>query len=142
MKRIPLALTQRQRMARYYKFHSKIYDTTRWMFLFGRNRIIQDLAIRPGETVIDIGCGTGGNVEAVQTRLEGRGQISGVDCSPAMLSRASRLSHRTGWANVDVFDYEYGTVPVNEGKTDVVLMSYSLSMIPAWQQALKCAKAE
>jgi len=142
MKRAPLLMTQRHRMSRYYGFHSRIYDVTRWMFLFGRRRIVQDLTIRPGETIIEIGCGTGHNFDSIQTRLENRGRIIGVDCSSPMLSRSSELVRRRGWSNVELLDDDYGRTPVLAARADVVLFSYSLSMIPAWQQALKCAKSE
>ena len=49
---------------------------------------------------------------------------------------------RSGWRNVDIVDTEYGHEPVARNQADVVIMSYSLSMMPDWQQVLKCAKAE
>ena len=39
-------------------------------------------------------------------------------------------------------DREYGKAPLLAGAVDVVLMSYSLSMIPQWQEALRCAALE
>jgi S-adenosylmethionine-diacylgycerolhomoserine-N-methlytransferase len=134
--------THRERMTRYYGFHSSIYDATRWMFLFGRTRLIESLAIRPTETVLDIGCGTGRNLAAIQIRLAGRGHLVAVDCSRPMLAKTEELVRRRNWSNVEVVDCEYGSVPVMQGQADAVIMSYSLSMIPNWQQALKCAKSE
>jgi S-adenosylmethionine-diacylgycerolhomoserine-N-methlytransferase len=32
------------RMDRYYRFHAKIYDATRWSFLFGREALIRQVA--------------------------------------------------------------------------------------------------
>jgi S-adenosylmethionine-diacylgycerolhomoserine-N-methlytransferase len=142
MSRAPVMLTHRDRMSRYYGFHSTIYDATRWMFLFDRKRIVQDLALRPGETVIEIGCGTGHNFETIMTPLESRGRLIAVDCSKPMLKHAARRIRKNRWQNVTAVDVEYGSAPINEGQTDVVLMSYSLSMIPNWQSVLKTAKAE
>jgi S-adenosylmethionine-diacylgycerolhomoserine-N-methlytransferase len=129
-------------MAQYYRFHSSIYDATRWVFLFGRARIVKDLKIRPGDTIIEIGCGTGHNFGRLQSRLKCNGRIVAVDCSPPMLAKAQARVRRHRWTNVEVIDLEYGSTPVIAGRADAVLFSYSLSMIPNWQQVLKCAKAE
>jgi len=53
-------------LEKYYKTHSKIYDVTRWSFLFGRNALIKAIAryCRP-EWILEIGCGTGKNLAAL-----------------------------------------------------------------------------
>jgi S-adenosylmethionine-diacylgycerolhomoserine-N-methlytransferase len=129
-------------MSRYYGFQSNIYDATRWMFLYGRSQIINDVIIRPGHTVIEIGCGTGHNFEPILKRITASGKLIGVDCSKPMLKRASARTKKQGWKNIQLVDEEYGRAAITEGQADVVLMSYSLSMIPNWQSALKCAKSE
>ena len=133
---------QRERMSRYYGYHARIYDATRWMFLFGRTRIVKDLNIKPDDVVMEIGCGTGRNFDHIQDRLTGRGRLIGVDCSAPMLDQSAARVSRKGWQNVELIDCEYGTSPLRGGHVDVVLFSYSLSMIPTWQSALRCAKAE
>src|SRR5262245_5775143 len=50
-------------MSRYYAWHSRIYDATRWAFLFGRDAILDDLGLEAGQTVVEIGCGTGRNFD-------------------------------------------------------------------------------
>jgi len=142
MSGIQFVTSHRLRMSQYYRFHSRIYDATRWMFLFGRTHIIEDLVIRPNEVVLEIGCGTGRNFAPVQVRLAGRGRLIGVDCSSPMLALAERRVRRNGWKNVELIDREYGSEPIARGQSDVVVMSYSLSMMPNWHQVLKCAKAE
>ena len=129
-------------MTRYYGFHSSICDATRWMFLFGRTQIIRDLSIQPNETVLEVGCGTGRNFGPIQARLGVKGRLIGVDCSAPMLARAEQRIHRFGWRNANIVDSEYGRKPGARGETDVVIMSYSLSMMPDWQQVLRCAKSE
>ena len=49
----------------YYALHSKIYDATRWSFLFGRERILQHVAaIDHPKRILEVGCGWGGFAEA------------------------------------------------------------------------------
>jgi S-adenosylmethionine-diacylgycerolhomoserine-N-methlytransferase len=112
------------------------------MFLYGRSHIIDDVIIRPGETVMEIGCGTGHNFAPILKRITASGKLIAVDCSAPMLKHAAARAQKQGWENIQLVDEEYGRAPVNEGQADVVLMSYSLSMIPNWQAALKCAKSE
>jgi len=129
-------------MTNYYKFQAHFYDTTRWAFLYGRKRLIGDLNIQPGECVVEIGCGTGANFRAIQNRLQNAGQLIGVDCSQPMLRKAAQRAARNGWTNVKVVDAVYGKAAIAEGRADVVLFSYSLSMIDNWKDALSCAHSE
>jgi S-adenosylmethionine-diacylgycerolhomoserine-N-methlytransferase len=48
-------------MSGYYAWQSRIYDATRWAFLFGRDALLDDLQLKPGNTVVEVGCGTGRN---------------------------------------------------------------------------------
>ena len=49
-------------MDRVYRYQRYIYDFTRKYYLFGRDRLIRELALKPGERVVEIGCGTARNL--------------------------------------------------------------------------------
>jgi S-adenosylmethionine-diacylgycerolhomoserine-N-methlytransferase len=134
--------SHRQKMTNYYHLQSQFYDATRWAFLYGRKRLVEKLAIRPGERVVEIGCGTGANFEAIQTALQNSGELIGVDCSAPMLAKAADRVRRQGWKNVRLLDLEYGPQTVTGGTADVVLFSYSLSMIEDWEEAVSCAGSD
>jgi S-adenosylmethionine-diacylgycerolhomoserine-N-methlytransferase len=134
--------THRERMTSYYKRHAPIYDVTRWMFLFGRRQIIQDLRLEPGEVVVEVGCGTGKNFDIIRNAIGETGELIAVDCSDAMLTRARERVRLAGWKNVHIIDQEYARNTVTRAEADAVIFSYSLSMIPAWQSALNCAREE
>jgi S-adenosylmethionine-diacylgycerolhomoserine-N-methlytransferase len=129
-------------MTHYYDLQAPVYDLTRWMFLFGREQIIQDLRLSPGEVVVEVGCGTGRNFPMIHRAIGDTGELIAVDCSEPMLERAQQRVRRAGWKNVRVLDHEYGRNTITRGEADVVLFSYSLSMIPSWQSALNCAREE
>jgi S-adenosylmethionine-diacylgycerolhomoserine-N-methlytransferase len=133
--------SHRETMTNYYKIQSHFYDSTRWAFLYGRKRLIEKLDIREGDRVIEIGCGTGANFPAVQNRLRNTGELIGIDCSGPMLRKAERRAQQNGWTNVQLLDREYGKETITQG-ADVVLFSYSLSMIEEWRTALSCAQSE
>jgi S-adenosylmethionine-diacylgycerolhomoserine-N-methlytransferase len=135
-------VSHRQTMTNYYTTQSHFYDATRWIFLYGRRRLIEKLNIHPGERVMEIGCGTGANFAAIQSELRNSGELIGVDCSTPMLRKAAERVRRSGWTNVRLVDLEYGKETITRGKADVVLFSYSLSMIASWEMALACAQSE
>src|SRR6516162_624921 len=131
-----------QNLTAYYRIHSHFHDATRWAFLYGSRRLVEKLEIVPGERVIEIGCGTGANFAAIQSRLGNTGELIGIDCSGPMLRKAGERVRKNGWTNVRLLDLEYGKETITRGKTDAILFSYSLSMIPEWELALACAHSE
>ena len=49
---------------RYYRWHARLYDATRWSFLFGRGALVRAIAARPEppRNILEVGCGTGENL--------------------------------------------------------------------------------
>jgi S-adenosylmethionine-diacylgycerolhomoserine-N-methlytransferase len=129
-------------MSRYYAWQSRVYDATRWAFLFGRDAILDELDLRSGDTVVEVGCGTGRNFEGVLRRIGPSGNLIAVDCSQPMLRRCRSRIQKNAWRNVLLEDQEYGARRVTGGQADVVLLSYSLSMIPDWGEVLCRAREE
>lgn len=76
-------------------FYSRIatpYDLFASSPIFARlrRRAVETLDLSPGDSVLEIGCGTGGNLPVIDRALEGRGSYVGIDASPGMLRRARR----------------------------------------------------
>jgi S-adenosylmethionine-diacylgycerolhomoserine-N-methlytransferase len=120
----------------YYRFHSKIYDATRWSFLFGRRSLIDAVASRASPArVLEVGCGTGTNLVQVARAFPGA-ELYGLDISEHMLRRASRKAQSMG--NPFQALHRAYDEPVRSGTGfDLVLFSYSLSMFnPGWERAL------
>ena len=130
----------RSKMSRYYRVHARIYDATRWIFLNGRQQIVSDLALCAGDVVLEVGCGTGANFPSIMERIGATGRIIGVDCSPSMLVKARQRVRLYGWSNIELVDAEFGIEPIQVTPPNVILFSYSLSMIPGWESALSTAR--
>ena len=123
----------------YYRVHSRIYDLTRWSFLFGRSAIIQNISkLMTPARILEIGCGTGKNLAAL-CRTFPDASVTGVDLSEAMLKVARK--------NLVAFNRQVllQSMPYNaplraELPFDLILFSYSLSMFnPGWEEALDYA---
>jgi SAM-dependent methyltransferase len=65
-----------------------------------RRQTVETLAPLPGETVVEVGCGTGLNFELVQRGIGSGGRLLGVDPSPEMLEHARARVREHGWENV------------------------------------------
>jgi S-adenosylmethionine-diacylgycerolhomoserine-N-methlytransferase len=79
-----------QAIARYYQVHAKIYDLTRWTFLWGREALMRRLAasLTPAY-ILEVGCGTGKHLLDLG-RLFPRAHLCGVDLSASMLTQAKK----------------------------------------------------
>jgi S-adenosylmethionine-diacylgycerolhomoserine-N-methlytransferase len=131
---------QRQAIARYYRVHAKIYDLTRWTFLWGREPLMRGLAARlTPARILEVGCGTGKNLLDLG-RLFPDARLWGVDLSAPMLTQArNKLATLADRVTLVQAAYDRPTAP--ENPFDLVVFSYALSMFnPGWEQALAAAR--
>ncbi|MEL6657112.1 MAG: class I SAM-dependent methyltransferase [Bacteroidota bacterium] len=131
---------QEQRIRDYYTFQSRIYDMTRWSFLFGRTDILNRLPFEHEQPfhLLEVGCGTGRNLQRLQRRFP-EARLSGMDVSKDMLQQANRrLRNNPG---IILLEQAYGDEFYTwTGKLDAVLFSYSLTMInPQWKELINQA---
>ena len=127
-------------MDRVYRWQRPIYDLTRKYYLFGRDRLIRELDMKPGMAVLEIGCGTGRNLAMVGRTWRGV-RLHGLDISGEMLREARRKLGRAGvLALGDATRFDAQALLGREG-FERVMLSYALSMIPDWQAALAQAAA-
>lgn len=125
----------------YYQFHAKVYNLSRWSFLFGREKLVRwiEPATQPNR-ILEIGCGTGKNLVPLLEKFPEAAGV-GLDLSTDMLSVArqknSRFGDRISFVNQR---YESPFYKSGHDKFDLILMSYSLTMInPGWEQVIESA---
>lgn len=129
------------RMDAIYARQRHFYDLTRKYYLLGRDRLIAQLDVPFNGTVLEVGCGTGRNLIAVARRYPSA-RLFGLDISEAMLTTArakvvaAGLAKRITLRQADATDFHAGTL-FGEPMFDRVFMSYTLSMIPDWQDAIR-----
>ena len=140
---VPADLIAHQvRMDRMYRVQLPFYDATRRWYLLGRNAMLSSIQPRAGDSVLEIGCGTGRNLLWLAERYPGV-RLLGADISPAMLSAAASSAIERGFGNrVTLATGAAETLDVRHAfgldHVDHVVFSYSLSMMPDWEAALGC----
>jgi arsenite methyltransferase len=93
--------------------------------------------LRPGERVMDVGCGAGIDSLIAAKKVGPEGRVIGVDMTPSMLEKARQAAKQMGLANVE-FKEGYGeALPVEDGWADVVLSNGVLNLMPDKAAALE-----
>ena len=96
-----------------YRHQRHIYDLTRKYYLLGRDPLLAGLAPRPGDCVLEIGCGTGRNLVKA-ARLYPQARFHGIDISQEMLAAAqdaiagAHVTDRVRLARADAASFEAG----------------------------------
>lgn len=126
-----------RRLQAFYAPQAAGYDAFRERLLHGRRelalRLLDSLDQPTGATLVELGAGTGRNLEFFGPRLRDFARIELVDLCPALLEVARR---RAGaHPNVAVIEAD-ATRHRPAAAVDAVLFSYSLTMIPDWERAL------
>jgi S-adenosylmethionine-diacylgycerolhomoserine-N-methlytransferase len=128
--------THAERLESFYRGQAGAYDEFRERLLHGRREMFAALAVPEGGVWVDMGGGTGSNVEHLADRLHLLRQLYIVDLAPSLLAVAQvRIADR-GWSNVATVEADACTFRPVHGPVDVITFSYSLTMIPDWFAAL------
>ncbi len=126
-----------------YRRIARHYDRAVLLFpVFGarlgryRRDAVAVLAPAPGATVVELGCGTGLNLDLLLRAVGERGRVIGVDLSDAMLAQARARVERHGWRNVelacaDVADYRFPS------RVDGILTTFAITLSPAYDDAIR-----
>jgi SAM-dependent methyltransferase len=87
-------------------------------------------ALKPGETVLDLGSGAGFDAFLAARQVGETGRVIGVDMTPEMLSRARANAQAGGYPNVEFRLGEIEHLPVADGTVDVILSNCVINLSP------------
>src|ERR1700754_1337620 len=91
-----------RRSLRSYGAIAKTYELRTASGDYARRELVECLAPRAGEVILDVGCGSGRNFDQIRERIGPTGRLIGVEPSPEMLLQARALVARRGWKNVEL----------------------------------------
>jgi ubiquinone/menaquinone biosynthesis C-methylase UbiE len=110
------------------------YDALVWVLTVGRprafrKRLLAPARLQPGESVLDVGCGTGSLALEAKRIVGPDGDVHGIDASPEMIARAARKARRSG-LQVDFRVSPAQAIPFPDGRFDVVSSTLMLHHLP------------
>ena len=79
-----------ERMDRRYRYQRHVFDLSRKLILFGRDRAIAALRLGEARSVLEIGCGTGRNLQRMAEAHPAL-RLTGIDISEQMLKSARQV---------------------------------------------------
>ncbi len=130
--------THAERMESFYGVQANDYDSFRERLLPGRQYLCEQLPLREGAVWVDLGGGTGANLEFVRDWIPRLAKVYVVDLSSSLLEVARERSEKYGWSNVETVVADATRFEPPES-ADIVTCSYSLTMIPDWFAAIEHA---
>jgi ubiquinone/menaquinone biosynthesis C-methylase UbiE len=115
---------------------AEIYEKVMVPLWFGRwaEALVERLALRPGETVLDVACGTGVTTRLAHRQVAPEGRVTGLDLNAAMLAKARELAagQDIAWLEADACDSGLGSATV-----DVVMSQHGYHYFPDKPGALR-----
>jgi ubiquinone/menaquinone biosynthesis C-methylase UbiE len=92
-----------------------------------RERLVEMLSPSPGDTVVEMGCGTGANFPHLRRAVGPAGEVVGLDLVPAMLGGAKQRVAAAGWENVYVCRADATQPPLE--RADAVISTFVVGML-------------
>jgi demethylmenaquinone methyltransferase/2-methoxy-6-polyprenyl-1,4-benzoquinol methylase len=107
-----------------YRAHAEGYDASAQRTMPLRRRTIRALSLTPGDSVLDVACGTGLSFPLLAAAVGPRGRVTGVELSPDMASRARARIAATGWSHVTLIESAVEDATLT-GPFDAVLFNFT-----------------
>jgi demethylmenaquinone methyltransferase/2-methoxy-6-polyprenyl-1,4-benzoquinol methylase len=125
-----------------YRRRAKLYDFAVWTYrLIGlrekmyRQHAVAALSLGPGDTVVDLACGTGLNFQFLQPLITSEGRIIGVDLTDAMLDVACKRARSAGWSNIEFIQADMAEYEFPSGIAGV-LSTFAISLVPQFGRVI------
>ena len=138
-----MALTKRElidvyrRRARRYDLSANLYYLMGFREAAYRKQAVAALELDQGDTVVELGCGTGLNFRYLQQAVGPSGRIIGVDLTDRMLEEARERIRHHEWTNVELVRSDaaaYAYPP----QVDGVLSTFALTLFPEYDDVIRC----
>jgi SAM-dependent methyltransferase len=86
--------------------------------------------LKPGEVVVDLGCGGGLDVLLAAPKVGPSGKAVGIDMTPEMIERARANAARAGVTNVEFHLATIDRLPLADGSADCIVSNCVINLAP------------
>ncbi|HBP88947.1 MAG TPA: methyltransferase type 11, partial [Nitrospiraceae bacterium] len=125
-----------RRRAKHYDVTANLYYLIGFRELAYRKMAVQALKLEPGQTVVEVGCGTGLNFSLLQHEVGSTGRIIGIDFTDAMLEQAHQRVRKEGWLNVELIQTDAAAYPFPQ-LVNGILSTFAMTLIPEYDRIIK-----
>lgn len=125
-----------RKRAPHYDWSAQLYYLLGFREWAYRRKAVRALGLRPGDTVVEVGCGTGLNFGLLEEAIGPTGRIVGVDMTDAMLAGARERIEARGWDNVELVEAEAGDFRFPE-ETGGILSTFALTLVPEYDEVIR-----
>ena len=113
---------------------ARFYDFLAWTMMLGREEAFREKVVelgrlKPGESVLDVGCGTGTLAIAAKRRVESTGRVCGIDASQEMIARARKKARKAG-LEIEFKNEVIEALSFTDAQFDAVLSTLMLHHLP------------
>lgn len=136
-------LLNKQETQNLYRKRAKNYDSAMWLYRltgFRVNQYRQDaveaLALERGDTVVELGCGTGLNFPYLHRAVGEVGRIVGVDLTDAMLEQAHQRVVMSDWGNVELIQADLSKYDIPKN-VEGILSSLAITLVPEYDEIIQ-----
>ncbi|MFQ5858111.1 MAG: class I SAM-dependent methyltransferase [Anaerolineae bacterium] len=128
---------------RWYDLIAPLYDLAiTGVYTRARKATVRQLRLAPGQTVLDVACGTGENFRYLGEAIGPSGTLIGTDYSEGMLAQARRKIERNRWANVRLLRADARTLSLDTIRSALslpdlrfhrIVCTLGFSVVPDWE---------
>jgi arsenite methyltransferase len=93
--------------------------------------------LKPGEVVLDLGCGGGLDILLASPKVGPEGRAIGIDMTPEMIERARRNAEKGGFTNVEFHLGKIDKLPLADNSVDCVISNCVINLAPDKQAVLR-----
>lgn len=124
--------------ARHYDISANLYYLMGFREQAYRKQAVQALKLKPGDTVVDLCCGTGLNFPLLRRAVGSSGHVIGVDLTASMLEQARLRIVREGWTNVELVQCNVADY-IFPGQLNAVMSSFAITLVPQYDNVILSA---
>ncbi len=130
-------------MINLYRKRAKRYDfTANLYYLIGfrlqayQKKAVQALNLQRGDTVVEIGCGTGLNFPLLRQTVGPEGKIIGTDITDAMLAQARKRVEENSWSNVELWQSDAASFQFPSGVGGII-STFAITLSPDFDEIIQ-----
>lgn len=125
-----------RKRAGHYNLTANLYYLIGFREMVYRRKAVETINLYPGDTVVEIGCGTGLNFLLLEHAVGPEGKIIGVDLTDEMLEQARQRVKKNGWPNVELVQSDAAAFHFPE-KIGGILSTFALTLVPEFDTVIR-----